>query len=56
MIATNKKNAKIRLAELRHERELTQKISKSLPIKGGFFLVLLFTLSISFYSVFCPGE
>lgn len=25
MIATNKKNAKIRLAELRHERELTQK-------------------------------
>lgn len=25
MIATNKKNAKFRLAELRHERELTQK-------------------------------
>jgi transcriptional regulator with XRE-family HTH domain len=25
LIATNKKNAKFRLAELRHERELTQK-------------------------------
>ena len=81
LIATNKKSAKIRLAELRHERELTQKelaniigidpstianyevgsrspdyFTNNRRRKPTTLVVGAVTLSISFYSVFCPGE